>query len=603
MASGRSSCTVGAFGTAEVYNNASGGASSVTFYATSTDRTGCFNLSINISDTSITPEASSTIYCACAGKCTDLTYGHVANIDVDSSGNYTGHICYSPTSAGIGCCNSNVCFFRCTGDVICPCSAGYAAYVDMFAPMPWTGSIENHTPCCAGLNLLIYQSECLRYTIYNLSCFKCHGGTVEFDRALEWNAAKTCSFFSRGGCLCPDRDGCCGLSGQASYRAAYGVVGEAENSCSLKPTLAGGYTADYWGQNRYSARVDNDGANCVTSIFTQDTLGSRQNCCFACYCCCTNNCSMTSDCVQDHCFNIWCRKMDASSYSPASFQCCLACCCKVPGGFEGVRAQRLQIAGCNIIAFDNPLRNVVMFRARNACQSTDCLFNGCSDQQCSAFRLDYCKSGGNDGTSAIKWGTYDCATKKNYYLWWHDNTPDWNGIYTIDSNQHPAIVERTTCCQCTCLCYSLGDDIPTTLMTKAADVPSVWTSAYPARNVTFTNAHSIGPSCWVTLLHNWDEEGWNSKRYTSTDLLNWTLDSCTCLIISLGECKSFSGKAACIDITTSCYFSLCDKGQIENKTEGLQLERTGIVTSNGDRIYVCNSSVNPVSINVWGYED
>ena len=603
MASGRSSCTVGAFGTAEVYNNASGGASSITFYATSTDRAGCFNISVNISNASITPEASSTIYCACAGKCSDLTYGHVANVDVNSSGAYTGHICHSPTSAGIGCCHSNVCFFRSTGDVICPCSAGVAAYIDIFAPMPWTGSIENHTPCCEGLNFLPYQGECGRYTIYNLSCFKCHGGTVEFDRALEWNAAKTCSFYSRAACACPDRDNCCGTSAQASYRAAYGVVGEGENSCSLKNTLNGSYTADYWSQTRYVARVDDDSANCMTSIFHTNQLYSRQNCCFACYCCCANNCQMIQECIHCHCFNVWCRKLQTVNMSTATLQCCLACTCKLPGGFDHARSQRLQTAACNVIAFDNALCNVAIFRAKNPCQDIACMFYACNEQQCSVFRLDYCKNNANNGTSGIKWGTYDCATKKNYYLWWHDNTPDWNGIYTIDSAQQLAIHEHTVCCQCTCLAYSAGDEIPTTLMTKAADVPSVWTSSYTAKNVTYTNAHSIGPSCWVTLLHDWSEGGWNSKRYTSTDLLNWTLDSCTNLILSLGECKSFVGKAACIDITTSCYFSLCDSGQLENKTEGLQLERTGIVTSNGDRIYVCNCSTNPVSINVWGYEE
>lgn len=603
MASGRSSCTVGAFGTAEVYNNASGGASSVTLNATSTDRTGCFNLSVNISDASITPQASTTVYCACAGKCSDLTYGHVANIDVDSSGNYTGHICHSPTAAGIGCCHSHVCFFRCTGDVVCPCSTSFEAYVDIFAPMPWTGSIENHTPCCVGLNLLAYQAGCNKYTIYNLSCFKCHGGTVEFDRALEWNAAKACSTFSRAASACPDRDGCCGVAAQASYRAAYGVVGEAENSCSLKNTLTGSFTADYWGQNRYVARVDDDGVSCITSIFTNLSLASHQNCEFACYCCCTNNCSMTQECIQCHCFNIWCRKLGASSLSSATFQCCLVCTCKIPGGYDAARSQRLQTAACNVIAFDNPLCNIVQFRARFACQSMDCVFNACSEQQCSAFRLDYCKTNSNNGTSGIKWGTYDCATKKNYYLWWHDNTPNWNGIYTINSEQHACIVDHTTCCVCTCLAYSSGDDIPTALMTKAADVPSIWTSNYTAKNVTFTNAHSIGPNCWVTLIHDWSKDGWDAKRYSSTDLLNWSLDSCTNLVLSLGDCKSFNGSATCIDITTSCYFSLCNKGQIENKTEGLQLERTGIVTSNGDKIYVCNCSSNPVSINVWGYEE
>lgn len=602
MASGRSSCTVGAFGTAEVYNNASGGASSVTLYATSTDRTGCFNVSVNISDASITPEASATIYCACAGKCSDLTYGHVTNVDIDSSGNYTGHICHSPTAAGIGCCFSNVCFFRCTGDVVCPCATSAAAYVDIFAPMPWTGSIENHTPCCTGLNLLAYQGSCGKYTIYNLSCFKCHGGTVEFDRALEWNAAKACSFFSRGACVCPDRDNCCGTSGQASYRAAYGVVGEGENSCSLKETMAGSYTADYWSQNRYYARVDNDSVGCMTSIVTRNDLGDHQNCCFACYCCCTNNCAMLSECIQCHCFNVWCRKLDFQNSTP-QFQCCLVCTCNLIGGFAMARAQRLQIASCNVLAYDNPLCNKVLFRARNACQDIDCLINGCSDQQCSEFSLNYCKLGANNGTSALKWGTYDCTTKKNYYLWWQDNTPNWNGIYSISSEQTACIRDHTTCCQCTCLDYTNGDDIPTTLMTKAADVPSIWTDNYSAKDVTYTNAHSIGPNCWVTLIHDWNDEGWDAKRYTSTDLLNWTLDSCTSLVSSLGDCKSFSGRAACIDIITSCYFSLCDKGQIENKTEGLQLERTGIVTSNGDKIYICNCSTNPVSVNVWGYED
>jgi len=605
MASGRTSCTVGAFGTAEVYNNASGGASSVTLYATSTDRTGCFNISVNISDASITPQSSSTIYCSCAGKCSCLTYGHVANIDVDSSGNYTGHVCYSPTTEGLGCCFGLVCFFRCTGDVICPCcTSQYAEAFDHFAPLPWFGSIENHNPCFSGTNLLPKGENGSFMTVYNLSCFKCHGGSVEFDRALEWNAAKACSQFSRCFCCCPDRDGCCGAAVNAGFRAAYGVVGTGSYTCSLKNVLNGSYTADYWGHHRYMARIDFDGQGCVASIFTNTTLQSCQGTCPDCFCCCSCNTSMANETIHDHCYNIWCRHMDASSQCPAQLQCCLFCQGGLVGGIHQARAQRLQIAGCNVIAFDNPFRQRVLFRARKACCNHCPMFCGCNDAYCSRFFMCYCLSGTTmDGSSAIKWGTYDCSTGKNYYLWWHDGTPDWNGIYTIDDTQRSCIYDHTINCVCTCLCYSNGDEVPTTLMTKAADVPSVWASNYSSNVVTFTNAHSTGPNCWVTLLHDWNEAGWSSKRYSSTDLINWTLDNCTSLGIGLGDCLSFSGTTDCIDITTSCYYSLCNSGQIENKTEGLQLERTGIVTSNGDRIYVCNCSTSPVSINVWGYEE
>ena len=119
MASGRTSCTVGALGTAEVYHNSSGGASSVTLYATSTIKDSCFDISINISDTCVTAQTENTCLTACAANsvCGCFTFGGLNQFENLDDGTFAGITCFTMSNGIISAYNPQYLYTRCTGTV------------------------------------------------------------------------------------------------------------------------------------------------------------------------------------------------------------------------------------------------------------------------------------------------------------------------------------------------------------------------------------------------------------------------------------------------------------------------------------------------------
>lgn len=607
MASGRTSCTVGALRTAEVYHNNSGGASSVTLYATSTIKDSCFDLNVNISDTSVTPESETTLLTACASNsvCGCFTFGGVNQFENLDDGTFAGISCFTMSNGIVTNYYPQQLYIRCTGTVCgdiytCVCTGVTQPFEGYYqgAPLPWIGSLKASNTT----DLIPVINHCTPSTL-RLQCFTCFGGTVEPERAQEWAAIAGTVQASKCNCCAPDRDNCCGNVSCYAYRPCYGQVGVRNNLCGTdRCNLFQPITIDYWSTHRLAMWMAPSAAcpNCIETCYICISCEDRPAACFTV----SNNCmdNVLQGDSWNHCCGLFHNHICLQSISSSSY---LSCICNQYGDTSGHRArmQRHVSLGCNTGFFSNSLCGNGIWRGRTGGNGhcLDQFLCACYAGCCS--RAKFCWF--PDGTSPLKWITYNCIDQKNYFLWYHDNTPDWNGIYSQDQTQVDTLVTHSCGCACSCSCYPSGDEYPTTFATKVADVPACWTSTN-ACDTFFTNAHQIGPTCFVTHLNrfNSDCHCFRPERYFSSDLKTWECSICEgSASFAVDTSNFYSGSSTTISKVASGYANLCDSGQIENCACGVQLERTGVVTSNGDRIYVKNSSTTPVSISVWGYEE
>jgi hypothetical protein len=594
MASGRTSCTVGSYQTAEVYSNTSGGASSVTLNATSTDSTKCFKISVNISDTSITPQTLQTVLCSCASLCGCLDYSQVVSYGTDTDGTFKGVTCYQPDVDVLQGYQGQFTYTRCTGDRVSKIAGlPKCPQVEMGMPMPWIGSLSTY--CTTDF---VWMPNTCWTAGFRLQNFVPHGGTVEPERVCEWIAAGNCIQAAYCSCGCTDRDGCAGSSSCYSYRPNYGVYGSTSNTivsncCSMWTQVS----MDYWATFKHMVTVgpSQSCSNCMSTRYAcprchEATVATLTQ---------SNNCqdNMGGNHCFNHCFDFHHR------CGNGNFSNAIGCLCSCHGNLHRAWQQSWYKAMCNVV-WMFPLNLNPGFgelRAKPSNVTNPCmLYCHCNEGGQSMAKFCLCI----DGTMPIKWATYNCIDGKNYFMWQHHNAPNWNGIYSIDEDQYTSIIDHTCCCQCTCINYNSGDEFPTTFATKVADLPQDWASAN-AKDTYFVNAHQVGPTCFVTLFGVFDNlcECFNMDRYYSSDLKTWDKTASDEVAISTSESVALTGTTTCLDVVSSNYGTLCTSGQIEHNTQGIQLERTGLVTSNGDKIYVKNIGDSAASISVWGYEE
>ena len=110
-------------------------------------------------------------------------------------------------------------------------------------------------------------------------------------------------------------------------------------------------------------------------------------------------------------------------------------------------------------------------------------------------------------------------------------------------------------------------------------------------------------------LCTWNISLWNNTTlkwtgFESSDLINWTLITDPySKVVSDSLTTKVSSDYACIVDDCNCFFGSIDcSGIIDYKLNVGQYERTGIVLSDGDRIFVNNDADVETSFQVWGYE-
>ena len=151
-----------------------------------------------------------------------------------------------------------------------------------------------------------------------------------------------------------------------------------------------------------------------------------------------------------------------------------------------------------------------------------------------------------------------------------------------------------------------GVGIASVLFCKLANFPEEWTCSYYTRPRMCVSCLFRYEHCaWSIGLYNCCTCGWDA--FTTKDLVNWsslpgTVVACTdpCIYCCLRAVP------ACIDRCCDCFTSNMEcEGIIDQCIPINQYERTGVVLSAGDKIFVKNygsSGAGKVSFQVWGYE-
>ena len=145
--------------------------------------------------------------------------------------------------------------------------------------------------------------------------------------------------------------------------------------------------------------------------------------------------------------------------------------------------------------------------------------------------------------------------------------------------------------------------VASVVLHKQAPFPAIMTARkYTTPRMCVSCLFRADYSLWSLSLYNCSTCGWDA--FMSPDLYNWKAANFSngnlatdCLI------TCFSTDCGCMYTVCDCFMANVDcSGVLDYCYEFNNYERTGVVLSYGDRLYVKNHSTTPFSFNVWGYE-
>ena len=143
------------------------------------------------------------------------------------------------------------------------------------------------------------------------------------------------------------------------------------------------------------------------------------------------------------------------------------------------------------------------------------------------------------------------------------------------------------------------------LITKVADFPSAMTGTkYTNPKMCVGCLYRMGTQAepfWSISIYNHDTSGWD--RFTTDDLLTWN-NSGTTFNWNVATTCSLTANASCIVSLCNGFADAVPKcGYMDHGVSANNYERTGIVLSDGDSIYVNNcTGTAGLAVQVWGYE-
>lgn len=225
--------------------------------------------------------------------------------------------------------------------------------------------------------------------------------------------------------------------------------------------------------------------------------------------------------------------------------------------------------------------------------------------------------------SPIKYWAWNCMGVTNKhgtcgctYVMVRSADPLQCGIFTFDA--HDARVQQGPYCYCSTgshmccgtwqnrACICLGTSTACTCSwIKVAD----WPTAMACSDFIDKQSTMCSSCLYRSDLCTWNISLWNNTTlkwtgFESSDLKNWTLITDPySKSVSNSLTTKVSSDYACIVDDCNCFFGSIDcSGIIDYKLNVGQYERTGIVLSDGDRIFVNNDGDVATSFQVWGYE-
>ena len=266
-----------------------------------------------------------------------------------------------------------------------------------------------------------------------------------------------------------------------------------------------------------------------------------------------------------------------------------------------------------------------------------CVFKCCmSDYGCECYwmqryRLDIAQPAASDSASyefPIKYSAWNCNVKNKHgslgctYIMIRSQEAGQCGVFSFDAHDlrvsHGPFCgcngSAARCCGTVCSCRNYtpadGGEGGATgnggKLTKVADFPTEMASTDYSNATDCVMCVSClfraDMSTWTMSLFNYKCQRWDG--FQSSDLVTWSKISDPYSVkISNVLTQSVTSDYACIVDDCNCYFENIDcSGIIDYKLSVNQYERTGIVLSDGDRVFVNNDADVSLSFQIWGYE-
>ena len=210
-----------------------------------------------------------------------------------------------------------------------------------------------------------------------------------------------------------------------------------------------------------------------------------------------------------------------------------------------------------------------------------------------------------DGSS-LKWVEFNPHTDKVYACFWEGSRgfvmmemdgPKLEALFTAHQSSSKTAVYNDIAAAVT----ALGNDNPFTDITSS--MPSSWDKTNA--NWYMTPTFRIGDRLWyVNEGSTTTPLDANNKGWITSDFKNWTEVTPTSYYeTTLGSDLAIASDADSTDLRQGNFNSVAKSGRLETDTTFSEIERTGLVLSNSDKLYVRNGGTTDVNIQVMGFEE
>lgn len=141
----------------------------------------------------------------------------------------------------------------------------------------------------------------------------------------------------------------------------------------------------------------------------------------------------------------------------------------------------------------------------------------------------------------------------------------------------------------------------TSFYCKVADFPEIMTcSYYTSPFMCVSCIFRYGTSSWSISIYNCSTSAWDT--FVSSNLIDWN-SATNSLGYYENDTRQINSTINCVYRSCNCFMSNVDySGMTDYKVSANNYERTGVVVSNGDKVFINNNSSNCMSAQVWGYE-
>ena len=351
------------------------------------------------------------------------------------------------------------------------------------------------------------------------------------------------------------------------------------------------------------------GCNCWADFNTIAVEGSENNGYYMCdniqkYChpCCTGNYLVNNWCTEESCkISPFGFVYGMTNCSFAYWQCLSTCSSKWYHNYNFSYPESCYQRRCAAVA------NCYFYQyQRVLIQPTDTTGeSGVSNEMPIKYWAWNCMDVTN------KHGTCGCT-----YIMVRSKEPTHCGVFTFDA--HDSRVFQGPFCGCNTaaymccgqLCLDAGGKVwyltDTERFTRVADWPTAMdcdAKYVNARGTMCMTCLYRSDLCnWTISIYNYPLAQW--EGFESSNLQNWTkITSPYNKKVSDTLTTTVTSDYACLVDDCNCFFGSIDcSGIIDYKLNIGQYERTGVVLSDGDRIFVNNDGDVKLSFQVWGYE-